>query len=50
MLGAGGTVREPFWYDRDAGLVVRALDDAGADLVLSDHGRGPVDPARFEVP
>ena len=46
----GAAVGQLFWYDRDAGLVVRALDDAGADLVFSDHVRGPVDPAQFDVP
>jgi len=50
LLGAGGTVGQLFRCDRDAGLVVQALADAGADLVFSDHVRGPVDPAQFEVP
>ena len=39
-----------FWFDRATGLVVRALDDGGADLRFSDHRRGPVDPAAFELP
>jgi len=30
--------------------VVQTLDDTGADLVFSEHVRGPVDPAQFEVP
>lgn len=39
-----------FWFDRAAGLVVAALDDTGAELTFSDHRRGPVDPAAFELP
>jgi len=39
-----------FWFDRAAGLVVRALDDSGADLRFSDHRRGPVDPGAFDLP
>jgi len=39
-----------FWFDRAAGLVVRALDDSGADLRFSDHRRGPVDPGAFGLP
>lgn len=46
----GGVADQLFWYDRDAGLVMRALDDAGADVAFSEHVRGPVDPAQFEVP
>ena len=39
-----------FWFDRADGVVVRALDDTGADLRFSDHRRGPVDAAAFELP
>ena len=39
-----------FWFDRAAGVVVRALDDGGADLRFSDHRRGPVDAGAFELP
>jgi hypothetical protein len=49
--GRDGVLRgQSFWFDRSAGVVVRALDDTGADLAFSDHRRGPVDPAAFEVP
>ncbi len=41
---------QQFWFDREAELVMRALDDTGADLVFSNHQRGPVDQAAFEVP
>lgn len=39
-----------FWFDRADGVVVRALDDNGAELRFSDHRRGPVDPAAFALP
>ena len=39
-----------FWYDRAAGVVVRALDDGGADLRFTDPRRGPVDAGAFELP
>jgi hypothetical protein len=39
-----------FWFDRTAGVVVRALDDAGADLRFSDHRRGPVEAGVFDLP
>ncbi|MBW6455582.1 MAG: hypothetical protein K0A98_06830 [Trueperaceae bacterium] len=46
----GGVHGQLFWFDRAAGVVVRALDDAGADLRFSDHRRGPVDAGAFELP
>ena len=46
----GAVHGQVFWFDRAAGLVVRALDDGGADLRFSDHRRGPVDPEAFELP
>ena len=39
-----------FWFDRAGGVVVRALDDGGADLRFTDHRRGPVDAGAFELP
>ena len=39
-----------FWFDRAAGVVVRALDDGGADLRFSDHRRVPLDAGAFELP
>ena len=46
----GAPHAQTFWFDRSAGLVMRALDATGADLRFSDHQRGPVDPAAFELP
>ena len=46
----GSTHGQWFWFDRQSGLVVAALDDTGAELTFSDHRRGPVDPAAFELP
>jgi hypothetical protein len=46
----GAVHGQQFWFDRADGVVVRALDDAGADLRFSDHRRGPVDAGVFELP
>lgn len=46
----GGTHAQTFWFDRAEGVVVRALDETGADLRFVDHRRGPVDPAAFDLP
>jgi hypothetical protein len=47
---SGQSVWQLFWFDREAGLVVRALDQTGAELVFSGHARGGIDPAEFELP
>jgi len=47
---AGAVHGQAFWFDRAAGVVVRALDDGGADLRFFDHRPGPVDPGAFELP
>ena len=47
---AGAVHGQLFWFDRATGLVMRALDDGGADLRFSDHRRGPIDPGAFDLP
>jgi hypothetical protein len=49
--GQGGAARgQDFWFDRAAGVVVRAVDDSGATITYLEHRAGPVDASVFEVP
>lgn len=50
LTRGGGRHGQTFWFDRAAGVVVRALDETGADLRFFDHRRGPIDPGAFDLP
>lgn len=47
---AGQSVAQLFWFDRATGLVVRALDQTGAELVFTGHARGDAEPGAFMLP